>query len=49
MTIGGWIIMVISVLGVIAFFGLCIWQVLSTPGSTEHLHGFEAETPDHDT
>ena len=46
MTLFGWIIMLLSVGSVYAFFGWCLYKVLSTPGETEHLHGFEMETPD---
>jgi len=46
MTLGGWIIMLLSVGGVTALFIWCIYKVLSTPGETEHVHGFEIETPD---
>ena len=38
MTPGGWVIMIVSVGFVTALFGWCIYKVLSTPGSTEHLH-----------
>ncbi|MFW5845128.1 MAG: hypothetical protein ACOCXJ_02780 [Planctomycetota bacterium] len=48
MSFGGWIIMCASVGGMTLLFGWCIWKVLSTPGSSEHLHGFEVETPDHE-
>ena len=46
MTIGGWIILIISVGTVVTLFTWCIYKVLSIPGETEHLHGFEQETPD---
>jgi hypothetical protein len=46
MNIGGWIIMLLSVGTVSLLFGWCIWKVLTTPGETEHIHGFEFETPD---
>lgn len=46
MTIGGWIILIISVSTVVTLFTWCVYKVLSTPGETEHLHGFEQETPD---
>ena len=46
MTIGGIITMVISVGGVSLLFGWCLYKVLSTPGETEHIHGFEFKTPD---
>ena len=46
MTIGGWIIMLISTLSVASLFSWCIWKVLTTEGEEEKLHGFEIETPD---
>jgi hypothetical protein len=46
MTIGGWVIMIISVSTVVTLFTWCVYKVLSIPGETEHLHGFEQETPD---
>ncbi|MFG0247503.1 MAG: hypothetical protein ACF8OB_01345 [Phycisphaeraceae bacterium JB051] len=38
MNIGGWIIMSLSVGGMSTLLGWCIYKVLSTPGSSEHLH-----------
>ncbi|MFW5830137.1 MAG: hypothetical protein ACOCXA_07740, partial [Planctomycetota bacterium] len=49
MTLMGWIIMLLSVGGVSLLFALCILRVIRTPGASGHLHGFEMETPDHDT
>lgn len=46
MTLGGWLIMLVSVGSVTILFIWCIWKVLTTPGETEHMHGFEFETPD---
>lgn len=46
MTIGGWIIMLLSVGGVTLLFAWCLYKVLSTPGETKKVHGFEIETPD---
>jgi hypothetical protein len=46
MNTGGWIIMSLSVGTVSVLFTWCIWKVLTTPGETEHMHGFEIETPD---
>jgi hypothetical protein len=46
MSTGGWIIMVLSVGSVTSLFFWCICKVLSTPGESEHIHGFEIETPD---
>lgn len=46
MTPGGWIIMLLSVGGVVALFVWCVYKVLTTPEETEHLHGFETLPPD---
>ena len=46
MTAAGWAIMLLSVGSVTALFAWCIYTVLSTPGETEHVHGFEPDTPD---
>jgi len=46
MTLGGWIVMLVSVGSVTALFLWCLWVVLTTPEETEHLHGFDAHTPD---
>ena len=46
MSTGGWIIMTLSVGGVSTLFVWCIYKVLVTPGESEHVHGFEIETPD---
>ncbi len=46
MTFGGWIILFISVGTVSILFFCCLFKVLSTPKETEHVHGFEFETPD---
>jgi hypothetical protein len=46
MSLGGWIIMTLSVGSVSTLFAWCIYKVLVTPGESERLHGFEIETPD---
>tara|TARA_B100000949_G_scaffold115930_1_gene102414 strand:- start:236 stop:391 length:156 start_codon:yes stop_codon:yes gene_type:complete len=46
MTFGGWIILIISVGTVVTLFTWCIYKVLSIPGETEYLRGFEQEIPD---
>ena len=38
MTPGGWTVMLVAVLGMTSLLAWCIWKVISTPGSTEHLH-----------
>ena len=39
MSIAGWIIMLVSVFGMTAFFIWCLWRVLSTPEAVEYVHG----------
>lgn len=46
MTLGGWIIMLVSTLSVSSLFAWCIWKVLTTEGEEEKMHGFEGKTPD---
>jgi len=47
MTVGGWIVMLLSVGGVTSLLGWCIYKVVSTPGSSGHLHAqADIETPD---
>jgi hypothetical protein len=46
MTLGGWIIMLSSVVGVTLVFLWCLWKVITTPEESEKLHGFSFETPD---
>jgi putative flippase GtrA len=46
MTALGWLIMFISVGTVTALLAWCIYKVLTIPDETEHVHGFEQETPD---
>jgi hypothetical protein len=47
MTAGGWIVMTLSVGSVTALLTWCIYKVMATPGSTEHLHSqADIETPD---
>jgi hypothetical protein len=47
MTLGGWIVMMLSVGSVTALLIWCIYMVMATPGSTEHLHSqADIETPD---
>jgi putative flippase GtrA len=49
MTAMGWLIMFISVGTVTTLLVWCIYKVLTTPEETEHIHGFEQETPDAET
>lgn len=47
MTLGGWIVMLLSVGGATGLLIWCLYKVLSTPGSEEHLHGqVDMRTPD---
>jgi hypothetical protein len=46
MTSNGWIIMAASVGSVSILFAWCIYKVLTTPGETDKMHGFEQNTPD---
>lgn len=38
MTAAGWIVMSLAVFGMTGLLGWCLYKVLTTPGSTEHLH-----------
>jgi len=47
MTLAGWILMLIAVGGMSTFLGYCIYLVVETPGSTEHMHSQpDIEPPD---
>ena len=46
MTLGGWIIMIISVGTVTGLFVWSISRVLRKQPDPESMHGFEIETPD---
>lgn len=46
MTTLGWLIMIISVATVTGLLAWCVYKVLTIPKETEHVHGFEQETPD---
>jgi len=47
MTPAGWIIMILATGGMTGLLGWCIYKVLATPGSAEHLHSqADIETPD---
>ncbi len=47
MTSAGWFVMVLAVGGVSGLTLWCVYKVLTTPGSTEHLHSqADIETPD---
>lgn len=38
LTIPGWFVMIVSVGFVTLLLAWCIWKVLTTPGSSEHVH-----------
>ncbi len=47
MTPAGWIIMILATGGMTGLLAWCIYKVLATPGSTEHLHSqADIEMPD---
>ena len=46
MNAAGWVVMILSVGGMTSFFVWCVYRVLSTPGSTEHLHSQRDIPPD---
>ena len=47
MTPAGWVIMILAAGGMTLLLGWCIYKVITTPGSTEHLHSqADIETPD---
>lgn len=49
MTPGGIILLILAVGGMSGFLGWCIYKVVETPGSTEHLHSqSDIEPPDKD-
>lgn len=47
MTTAGWIIMCLAIGGMTGLLSWCIYKVISTPGSTEHLHA-PADIDTHD-
>ena len=49
MTTLGWLIMLISVGSVTILLAWCVYKVLTLPEETEHIHGFEQETPDEES
>lgn len=46
MTTAGWIIMIVSVGGVTAFFAITLYLVLSKHGTEGQVHSTMEETPD---
>ena len=50
MTIGGWVMMIISVGFVLCLTTFCFYRVLFTPKSTAHMHApLDIDTHDKDT
>jgi len=48
MTIGGWIIMLVSTLSVTALFAWCIWKVFTADALDESSRGIEPDLPEED-
>ena len=48
MTIGGWIIMTLAVSGMTGLLAWCVYKVVSTPGSSGHIHA-QTDIDPHDT
>lgn len=46
MTAAGWIIMLAACGGMTTLLTWCIYKVIATPGSTEHLHSTRDIEPD---
>jgi len=46
MNFAGWIVMFVSIGTVSLIFFWSIYKVVSTPGETDHIHGFEKKPPD---
>lgn len=47
MSLGGWIVMLLSVGGMTGLLCWCIYKVITIPGSAERLHSqADIETPD---
>jgi uncharacterized membrane protein YjfL (UPF0719 family) len=42
----GWLIMILSVGAVCTLLFWCVYKIVTTPNETDHIHGFEGETPD---
>ncbi|MDF3129994.1 hypothetical protein P0Y35_12370 [Kiritimatiellaeota bacterium B1221] len=48
MTTAGWFVMGFAVLGMTSLLSWSIYKVLSTPGSSEHIHGTTDIDPEDD-
>jgi hypothetical protein len=47
MTIGGWIMLILSVGSAVSLFVWCIYKVMTIPEETEHLRNFNEPDPHH--
>ncbi len=47
MITGGWIIMILAVGGMTGLLAWCVYKVVSTPGSSEHIHA-QSDIDPHD-
>ncbi|MGA0333270.1 MAG: hypothetical protein ACO3N7_04695 [Kiritimatiellia bacterium] len=48
MTAAGWIVMIAAVTGMSALLVWCVWKVIRTPDSVDHLHSPSDIDPDDD-
>lgn len=49
MTLAGWIVMILGTTGMTGLLGWCVYKVVTTPGSTGHLHSpLDIDTHDGD-
>ncbi len=48
MTTAGWMVMGFAVLGMSSLLGWCVYKVVNTPGSSEHLHSPSDIDPEDD-
>jgi len=46
MSLGGWMVMFLSVGSVTLLLVWCIWKLLTTPEDKDHLHGLDITPPD---
>jgi len=46
MTWGGWFTMILSISVVSVLLVWCIYKILTTPGESEKIHGFEPNEPE---
>lgn len=48
MTIGGWIMLILSVGSAVTLFTWCIYKVVTIPDETDHIKGFKGNDPEHE-